>query len=276
MKIKSRSFGTFYLSLFFVVLYLPVLSVILYSFNASSSTAQWTGLTLDWYRILFRDRVIAEAFKVSIQVAFLTALLSAVLGTATAIISMSVTKRMKQTIQGVMVLPLIIPEIALGVSLLMFFNALNLPLGHLTLVLSHSLFCVPYVYVMVQLRLQEINKSILESARDLGATRWQMIKTIILPLVTPSIITSSLLALAMSLDDVIISTFMSGPRSTTLPVHIFSMMRVGVTPKVNALCTMILVGTFFLVGLSQFVGKGKNKKDVLCKAKRQIKIMFVL
>lgn len=260
MKIKSRSFGTFYLSLFFVVLYLPVLSVILYSFNASSSTAQWTGLTLDWYRILFRDRVIAEAFMVSIQVAFLTALLSAVLGTATAIISMSVTKRLKQTIQGVMVLPLIIPEIALGVSLLMFFNALNLPLGHLTLVLSHSLFCVPYVYVMVQLRLQEINKSILESARDLGATRWQMIKTIILPLVTPSIITSSLLALAMSLDDVIISTFMSGPRSTTLPVHIFSMMRVGVTPKVNALCTMILVGTFFLVGLSQFVGKGKNKK----------------
>src|SRR5690554_3120722 len=116
MKIKSRSFGTFYLSLFFVVLYLPVLSVILYSFNASSSTAQWTGLTLDWYRILFRDRVIAEAFMVSIQVAFLTALLSAVLGTATAIISMSVTKRLKQTIQGVMVLPLIIPEIALGVS----------------------------------------------------------------------------------------------------------------------------------------------------------------
>lgn len=261
MKTKTKGFGVFYLSFFFVVLYLPVLSVILYSFNVSSSTAQWTGLTLDWYRVLFRDRVIGDAFKVSIQVAFLTALLSAFLGTATAVISMSVTKRMKQTIQGVMVLPLLIPEIALGISLLMFFNALKLPFGRLTLVLSHSLFCVPYVYVMVQLRLAEIDLSIIESARDLGATKWQTITTIILPLITPSIITSSLLALAMSLDDVIISTYMSGPRTTTLPVHIFSMMRVGVTPKVNALCTLILVGTFFLVGFSQFVGKENKKRE---------------
>lgn len=261
MRTKTKGFGIFYLSLFFVILYLPVLSVILYSFNISSSTAQWTGLTLDWYKVLFKDRVIGDAFKVSIQVALLTALLSAVLGTATAIISMSVTKRMKKTIRGVMVLPLLIPEIALGVSLLMFFNALKLPFGRLTLVLSHSLFCVPYVYVMVQLRLAEIDRSIIESARDLGATKWQTIRTIILPLITPSIITSSLLALAMSLDDVIISTYMSGPRTTTLPVHIFSMMRVGVTPKVNALCTLILVGTFFLVGFSQVLGKENKKKE---------------
>lgn len=262
MKIKTNRFGVFYLSLFFVLLYLPVLSVILYSFNASPSTAQWTGFTLDWYRELFRDRVIAESFKISIQVAFLTAILSAILGTATAVISMSVTEKMKKTIQGVMILPLLVPEVALGVSLLMFFNALKLPFGHLTLVLSHSLFCVPYVYIMVQLRLQEIDKSIIESARDLGATKWQTIKTIVLPLVTPSIITASLLALAMSLDDVIISTYMSGPRSTTLPVHIFSMMRVGVTPKVNALCTLILVGTFFIVGLSQLASRNSKTKEV--------------
>lgn len=255
MRTKASGFGVFYLSLFFVLLYLPVLSVILYSFNASPSTARWTGLTLDWYVQLFNDRVIAQAFKISFQVAILTAILSAVLGTATAVIAMSVTKRMKKTIQGVMLLPLLVPEIALGISLLMFFNLLKLPFGRLTLVLSHSLFCVPYVYIMVQLRLQEIDRSILESARDLGATKWQMIKTVILPLVTPSIVTASLLALAMSLDDVIISTYMSGPRSTTLPVHIFSMMRVGVTPKVNALCTLILVGTFFIVGLSQLVSK---------------------
>lgn len=129
----------------------------------------------------------------------------------------------------------------------------------MTLVLSHSLFCVPYVYIMVQLRLQEIDKSILESARDLGATRWQMVKTIILPLVAPSILTASLLALALSLDDVVISTYMSGPKTTTLPVHIFSMMRVGVTPKVNALCTLILVGTFFIVGLSQIISKRQKQ-----------------
>ncbi len=163
-----------------------------------------------------------------------------------------------------MLLPLLVPEVALGVSLLFFFNALRLPFGHLTLVLAHSLFCVPYVYIMVQLRLQEIDKSILESARDLGgATRWQMVKTIILPLVTPSIVTASLLALALSLDDVVISTYMSGPRATTLPVHIFSMMRVGVTPMVNALCTLILVGTFFIIGLSQIISKRYQSKEVV-------------
>ncbi|HOQ73876.1 MAG TPA: ABC transporter permease, partial [Limnochordia bacterium] len=241
MRGKASRFGVFYLSLFFVVLYLPVLSVVLYSFNASSSTAQWTGWSLEWYRQLLRDRVIGEAFKVSIQVAVLTAILSAVLGTFTAVVSMWVTARMKRAIQGIMILPLIVPEVALGVSLLFFFNALRLPFGILTLVLSHSLFCVPYVYIMVRLRLQEIDAAILESALDLGASVPQMVRTIILPLVAPSIVTASLLCLAMSLDDVIISTYMSGPRSTTLPVHIFSMMRVGVTPKVNALCTLILI-----------------------------------
>jgi len=258
MRGKASRFGVFYLSLFFVVLYLPVLSVVLYSFNASSSTAQWTGWSLEWYRQLLRDRVIGEAFKVSIQVAVLTAILSAVLGTFTAVVSMWVTARMKRAIQGIMILPLIVPEVALGVSLPFFFNALRLPFGILTLVLSHSLFCVPYVYIMVRLRLQEIDAAILESALDLGASVPQMVRTIILPLVAPSIVTASLLCLAMSLDDVIISTYMSGPRSTTLPVHIFSMMRVGVTPKVNALCTLILVGTFFIIGLSQIITKQRR------------------
>jgi spermidine/putrescine transport system permease protein len=160
-----------------------------------------------------------------------------------------------------MLLPLLVPEVALGISLLIFFSALKLPFGHLTLVLSHSLFCVPYVYIMVQLRLNDIDFSILEAAKDLGAARWQIIRTIILPLVAPSILTASLLALAISLDDVIISTYMSGAASTTLPVHVFSMMRVGVTPKVNALCTLILVGTFFIVGLGQLINKKANKKE---------------
>ncbi|HZK35267.1 MAG TPA: ABC transporter permease, partial [Bacillota bacterium] len=258
MNKRAATFRTFYLSLFFILLYIPVLSVILYSFNKSPSTAQWTGFTLDWYRDLINDRVIVEAFKVSIQVALLTSVLSAILGTASAIIAMYATNKMEKTITGIMILPLLVPEVALGISLLIFFTALNLPFGHLTLVLSHSLFCVPYVYIMVQLRLREINISIIEAAKDLGATRMQVIRTIILPLITPSIMTASLLALAISLDDVIISTYMAGATTTTLPVHIFSMMRVGVTPKINALCTLILVGTFFIVGLSQLFNKEIN------------------
>ncbi len=257
---KTSPFRTVYLSLFFLLLYFPVLSVILYSFNQSASTAHWTGFTIDWYRQLFSDRVIAESFKTSILVAFLTALLSAILGTTAAVSTLYLTRRMKKSVNGILLLPLFVPEVALGVSLLIFFSALNLPFGTLTLVLSHSLFCVPYVYIMVQLRLKEIHPSIPEAARDLGATKAQMIRTVILPLVTPSIITASLLAMAISLDDVVISTYMAGPTSTTLPVHIFSMMRVGVTPKINALCTLILVGTFFIVGLGQLVGKGKPQK----------------
>ncbi len=262
MNAKPSRFRIFYLSLFFVILYIPVLSVILYSFNQSPSTAQWTGFTLDWYKELFNDRVIVQALKISIMVAVLTSVLSAMLGTAAAITTLYVTKRMEKTINGVMILPLLVPEVALGVSLLLFFTALKLPFGYLTLVLSHSLFCVPYVYIMVQLRLKEINISIIEAAKDLGASKVQIIKTIILPLVAPSILTASLLGMALSLDDVVISTYMSGPASTTLPVHIFSMMRVGVTPKINALCTLILVGTFLIVGISQFIGKRANKRSV--------------
>lgn len=262
MKTK-KSFNVFYLSLFFAVLYIPVLSVVLYSFNQSPSTAQWSGFTLDWYRDLFNDRVIVEAFRISAVVALLTSAVSAVLGTAAAISALYVNHRMEKTITGLMILPLLIPEVALGVSLLLFFSAIKLPFGYLTLVISHSLFCVPYVYIMVQLRLKEINKSIIEAAKDLGAAKGRIIKTIILPLVMPSVLTSSLLALAISLDDVVISTYMSGPTSTTLPVHIFSMMRVGVTPKINALCTLILTGTFFIVGLSQFISKKSKPKEEL-------------
>lgn len=262
MNTKSNRFRTFYLSLFFVVLYVPVLSVVLYSFNKSSSTAHWTGFTLDWYRELFNDSIIFEAFKVSIVVALITSLLSAIIGTASAIISVYISQKTEKAMNGLMFLPLIIPEIALGLSLLIFFTELNLPFGILTLVIGHSLFCVPYVYIMVQIRLKEINISIIEAAKDLGASAWQIIKTIILPLVIPSTLTASLLAFAMSLDDVIISTYMSGPTTSTLPVHIFSMMRTGVTPKINALSTLFLLVTFILIGLNQIIGKrGENLNE---------------
>ncbi len=271
MSTKSNKFRTFYLSLFFIALYVPVLSVVLYSFNKSASTAHWTGFTFDWYIELFNDTVIFEAFKISIVVALLTSIVSAILGTAFAIISVYVSKLSEKAMNGLMFLPLIIPELALGLSLLIFFTQLKLPFGLLTLVLGHSLFCVPYVYIMVQIRLKEINVSIIEAAKDLGATKWQIIKTIILPLVIPATMTASLLALAMSLDDVIISTYMAGPTGTTLPVHIFSMMRTGVTPKVNALSTLFLLGTFLLIGLNQMLGrkgenlneKNKNKKIII-------------
>lgn len=258
----GKKLDNFYLIIFFSLLYIPILSVILYSFNTSPSTAQWTGFTLDWYRELFSDQVIKDTLFISLQVGVLTSVLSAIIGTLSAIVSMYVGDRMNKSIRGMMILPLLVPEVALGISLLLFFSGLNIPFGRLTLVLSHSLFCTPYVYVMVRLRLKEIDISILEAAKDLGASRLRIIRTIILPLILPSIVTAGLLSMAMSLDDVVISTYMSGPTSTTLPVHIFSMMRVGVTPKINALCTLILLGTFFILGLSQLAGKKDKNREV--------------
>ena len=250
-----------YLGLFFVILYIPIMSIVIYSFNKSPSTAHWTGFTLDWYRSLFQDRVIVESFILSLQVGVMTAILSAIIGTAGAIVSIFVGRSMEKTIDAAMIIPLLVPEVALGISLLMLFTFVNIPLGRITLVLAHSLFCVPYVYVMVQLRLKDIDKSILEASRDLGATQWEMVKTIILPLVTPSILTASLLALAISLDDVVISTYVSGTKST-MPVHIFAMMRVGVTPKINALGTVVLFVTFIILGLSQ-IDFHRKRKEVL-------------
>lgn len=259
MNNKRRSIlKPVYLGVFYFLLYVPILSIIIYSFNKSPSTAQWTGFTLDWYRSLFQDRIIVESLVLSFQIGFMTAVLSAFLGTSAAIISIFVGRSMEKSIDSAMIIPLLVPEIALGISLLMLFTFFKIPLGRLTLVLAHSLFCVPYVYVMVQLRLKDIDRSILEAARDLGASQWEMVKTIILPLVAPSIMTASLLALAMSLDDVVISTYVSGTKST-LPVHIFAMMRVGVTPKINALGTLILMITFTILGLSQI--EFKRKKD---------------
>ena len=258
-KSRKSILKPLYLGLFFVILYVPIMSIILYSFNQSPSTAQWTGFTLDWYRSLFQDRIIVESLILSLEIGVMTAVLSAFIGTAAAIVSIFVGRSMEKTIDSAMIIPLLVPEVALGISLLMLFTFIKVPLGRLTLVLAHSLFCVPYVYVMVQLRLKDINRSILEAARDLGASQWVMIKTIILPLVTPSILTASLLALAMSLDDVVISTYVSGTKST-LPVHIFAMMRVGVTPKINALGTVILILTFVILGLSQVDFKRKKKE----------------
>lgn len=124
---NHQKFGTFYLSIFFILLYIPILSVILYSFNQSPSTASWAGFTLDWYKELFNDRVIIESFKLSIEVAVLTSILSALLGTTAAVVSLYVTRKMGKVLRGIMILPLLVPEIALGISLLIFFSALKLP-----------------------------------------------------------------------------------------------------------------------------------------------------
>ncbi len=255
---KNGRLSVFYMGLVIVFLYLPILCVVLYSFNESKSGAVWTGFTFKWYGDLLMDSRIGSAFWVSFRVAILTSILSAFLGTLGAIAVDNLSPKVKSAVSAFIYLPLIIPEIILGIALLIFFSLTPLPFGITTLVIAHSTFCIPYVFIMVSIRLRGISKSLTEAARDLGATKSHTLRTVILPLVMPSVLTGALLSVAMSLDDVVISTFVSGPTSLTLPVHIFSMIKLGVSPIINALCSIILLFTFTVVGVLQYTNKHKE------------------
>ena len=156
--------------------------------------------------------------------------------------------------------PIMIPEIILGMVFMAFFAMLSLPFGMLTLVLGHTTFCVPYVFMMVKSSLVGIDKSLGEAAKDLGATEIRAFFTITLPLITPAVISGMLLAFAMSLDDVVISIFVTGAKTNTLPIRIYTQLKSGVTPEINALCTLMLAATFVLVVLSQWLGSVQRKR----------------
>lgn len=254
---KTLRFRNIYLSLFFLLLYFPILAVVLYSFNDSTSFASWRGFTLKWYQTLFQNPQIKDALLYSLKVGLLTAILSSLMGLYAIMASSYLKVKLQKFTDQMMLLPLLIPELALALSLLFFYQLIGMDLGVWTLVFAHSLFCVPYVYIMLQLRMKEIDQSIFEAAQDLGAKPMQIFYSVLLPLLLPSLLSASLLSLAMSLDDVIISTYVSGSQST-LAVHIFSQLRVGVNPSINALSTLILLITFTLLSLSQIEIRKKD------------------
>lgn len=258
---KKNILPKIYIVLVLLFLYVPMLCVVAYSFNVSKSSAVWNGFTLDWYRKMVTDKNLLSSLWLSVQVAVMTCAVSTVIGTLGGVYVSKLSKKLKLAVTGLIYIPLILPEIVLGIALLMFFSVTPLAFGRITLVLSHSAFCIPYVYFMVTIRLKTIDPAIMEAARDLGAKERQMFRTIILPLVMPAIVSGGLLAFAMSLDDLVISSFVSGPRSMTLPMQIFSMLKLGVTPEINALSSVILFVTFILVGTSQLRERNKVKNQ---------------
>lgn len=252
-----------YLALALLFLYLPVVTVILYSFNASTARTPtvFTGFTLRAYEALFDDqRGFGEAIKNSLIIAAWSVGLSTVLGTLGAV--GQVRRRVKKNkllnglngfMENITVLPVMLPEIILGVAFLLLFSAMGLKSGMGTLVIAHTTFCVPYVYLLVKSRLATLDEAVENAARDLGATPFQALRTVTLPLAAPAVLSGALMALAMSLDDFVISFFVSGAGSTTLPLKIYSSVRYGVSTQVNALCAVMLGAVFLLVGLSQAV-----------------------
>jgi spermidine/putrescine transport system permease protein len=250
-----------YLGILSALMYLPILFVIVYSFNESKISSVWAGFSLKWYAELFRDKAIFEALKNSIVLASLSSLAAAVIGTLGAVGMTRVKLRSKGVIEYLSMLPIMIPEIILGIVFLLFFSLLGLPFGMTTLILAHTAFCIPYVYLLVKARLVGMDKSLPEAARDLGASGWRVFLDITFPLILPAILSGMLLAFAMSLDDVIISVFVTGVNTNTLPIKIYTQLKTGVTPKINALCTLMFTITLILGLLSLIIGKRHKPKE---------------
>ena len=251
-----------YLGVLLFLMYVPIFLVILYSFNESKLSSVWSGFSLKWYTELFRDRAIFEALGNTLILGVISSLSAGVIGTLGAFGMTKVKFKTKSAVEYVSTLPIMIPEIILGMVFMAFFSLLGLPFGMTTLILAHTAFCIPYVYMLVKARLVGMDKSLVEAALDLGASPLRVFFDITLPLLLPAIVSGMLLAFAMSIDDVIISVFVTGVNTNTLPLKIYTQLKTGVTPKINALCTLMFAATLLLCGLAAFLGRTpKHKKQ---------------
>lgn len=256
---KKWKWPKVYLAALTILMYLPLVMVVIFSFNESRLSASFTRFSLKWYEILAQDRDLKEALMNSIVLGVLSCGISAVIGTLGAVGMARVNYRSKGMMEYLSTIPIMIPEIILGMVFLVFFSLLNLPLGMITLVIAHTTFCVPYIFMMVKARLVGIDKSLEEAARDLGAGPVRTFFDITMPLIMPAVLSGSLLAFAMSFDDVVISIFVNGPRLNTLPVKVYAQLKTGVTPEINALCTIILAVIILVLGLSSLIAKKTQK-----------------
>lgn len=261
MKKNSKLSGL-YLGIVFFLMYLPVAVVIIFSFNESKLPVRFTGFSLKWYEELFHDSAMLEALGNSLILGVASCLVSAVIGTFGAVGLSRIHWKTKGALEYISILPLMIPEIILGMVLMAFFYLLNMPFGMMTLLLGHTVFCVPYILMEVKARLAGMDPSLEEAARDLGAGSLRAFWDITLPLIMPAVVSGSLLAFAMSMDDVVISIFVNGPRISTLPVKVYTQLKTGVTPEINALCTLMLavtLTTLLIYALFTRIIKGKNR-----------------
>ncbi len=240
----------------FVFLYLPILILIIYSFNENRVVGVWSGFSLRWYADLVNDQAIIDAFYNSLWVAFWSMLISTVLGTMAAMALERYRYRGRVTFDAVLYLPIIIPDIVMALSTLLFFVIVGVALSRYTILIAHVAFNVAFVAVVVRARLADLDPNLEEAAADLGASAWTAFRRVTLPLLMPGIVAGALLAFTLSLDDFVITFFVSGPGSTTLPVRVYSMIKFGVTPEVNAVSTLMFVGSAVFVLISLLVQRG--------------------
>ncbi len=237
------SFSKLVLWLTIIFLFLPLFVIIVYSFNESKG-AEFTKVSLTWYKeLFFNSKALWQALLNSILVAFSSAMVSTVLGTMASIGVNWYKFRGKKFIQTLTYLPMVLPEVIIGISMVIFFSGVHLPLGLFTVFAAHTTFCLPFVSLMVNARLDEFDYSIVEASHDLGATESQTMFKVVVPAIMPGILSGFLMAVTMSLEDFVITFFVSGPGSTTLPLYVYSMIRFGVSPVINSLSVIMIIFT---------------------------------
>jgi spermidine/putrescine transport system permease protein len=249
-KKKGSILKISYAFLMYMFLYVPIMVLIAFSFNSSKLNVVWTGFTFKWYQSLIHNAGILEAVKNSFIIAIVSTIISVVIGTLASVGLYRYEFRGKKALDTILYIPLVIPEIVMGISLLAFFSMVKMDLGRLSLIIAHVTFSVAYVIAVVRTRLDGFDKAVEEAAMDLGASAFKTFFYVTLPIIMPGVIAGGLLAFTLSLDDVIISFFVAGPGSVTLPLKIFSMVKFGVTPEINALSTIILLFTVIIIVLS--------------------------
>lgn len=248
-NMSKRTFWSFSnLCTFFVILFLfmPLFMVTAYSFNSSKSMI-WEGFSLRWYIELFtKSEALWRAVANSVLIAITSSAVATVLGTTVAIGLKWYDFRFKKYISTVTFLPMVLPEVIIGISMLIFFSAINLPLGKFSIFIAHTTFNLPFVYMLISARLDEFDFSTVEAARDLGATERQTLVKVVIPSIMPGIASALLMSVTMSLEDFVITFFVSGPGSGTLPLYVYSSIRYGVSPVINALSFVMIFATMVL------------------------------
>lgn len=244
-------------------IYAPILILVVFSFNQERINAVWTGFTVDWYLRLFSDGDILAALMNSLIIGIPSTLIATVLGTMAAIGMHKYGFRGKRLFESILFLPIVIPEIVMAVSLLTFYVWVQLQLGTVSVILAHVTFNISFVFVIVAARLADMDDRLEDAARDLGATGWQTFRHVTFPLISPGIIAGALLAFTISWDDFLIAFFTAGVGSTTLPMKVYSMIKFGVSPEINAVSTIMILFTMILMLLAlRFEGITKTAKTI--------------
>jgi spermidine/putrescine transport system permease protein len=243
--VRKRRLGLWIAALTgYAFLYIPLVIVVVYSFNNSRLNAEWVGFTLDWYDKLFHNQEMLAAAGNSLLIALTASAVSTVLGTMAGV---AMHRYRTRPLQILVLAPIAIPEILMGVSLLIFFVLLNFTLGLVSVALAHIAFCIGFVAIVVRARLAGMDESLTEAARDCGASPWNAFRYITLPLIMPGVIAGALMAFTLSIDDFVITFFTAGAGTVTLPLQIYSMIKIAVTPEVNAVSTLLMLLTLALI-----------------------------